>query len=295
MSLVDADRRRYPRRMKTFALIALCLAAGTALAADAADPVVLPGVVSTAATEIRLAISPDGRRMLWGSIGRDAAPGQLDIWERHRTGRTWSQPAPVPFNTDGEDFDPAFSPDGRRVYFHSDRPGGFGGTDIYVVDLDPATGAFSAPRNLGPNVNSAGAEWAPTPTADGRLIFASDGWGGFGRHDLFEVRLQGGRPVNLGAAINGPDEDFDAALSGDGRTLLFSSGVMTDEVAKVSLFASTHGPDGWSKRRPAGIGCSDFVNGAGFDPADRRRVFYAASCPGGEGRMDIHETRTPIR
>lgn len=264
-----------------------------ALAAPAADPVVLPGVVSTAASEIRLAISPDGTRMLWGSIGRDAERGQLDIWERHRVGDGWSAPAPVPFNTAGEDFDPAFSPDGQKVYFHSDRPGGFGGTDLYVVDLDAKTGAFGAPRNLGPGINSKGGEWAPTPTADGKLIFASDGWGGAGKHDLFEASLAGGKPVNLGPAVNGPGEDFDAALSPDGRTLLFSSGRMDSDDDKVSLFTSTRTAVGWSPRRPAGVGCADFANGAGFDPTTPGRVFYAAACPGGQGRMDIRETRLP--
>lgn len=275
--------------------LALAVLLATTVAGSASDPVVLPGVVSTAASEIRLAISPDGRRMLWGSVGRDAAPGQLDIWERHRQGQGWSTPAPAPFNTDGEDFDPAFSPDGRQVYFHSDRPGGLGGTDIYVVDLDPSTGAFGRPRNLGPGVNSPGAEWAPTPLADGRLIFASDGWGGFGRHDLFEVDLAGGAPRNLGPAINGPDEDFDAALTPKADAIVFSSGVMGEDLAKVGLFVSRLGPNGWTPRTPAGVGCSDFVNGAGFDPSNPDRFFYAARCPGGAGRMDIHETRTPTR
>jgi hypothetical protein len=278
--------------MKTFVLALLAFAATPALAAD---PSVLPGVVSTAASEIRLAISPDGRRMLWGSIGREAPPRQLDIWERHRVGDGWSTPKPVAFNTESEDFDPAFSPDGKQVYFHSDRPGGFGRTDIYVVDLDPATGAFGTPRNLGPDVNSKGAEWAPTPTADGRLVFASDGWGGFGKHDLFEVPLSGGKPQNLGAAINGPDEDFDAALTPNADAMVFSSGVMSDTVDKVSLYVSRLGPEGWSQRTPAGVGCSDFINGPGFDPSNPDRFYYAASCPGGQGRMDIHETRTPIR
>lgn len=276
--------------MRTLAVLVVCLA-GPAAAAE--DPVVLPGVVSTAASEIRLAISPDGARMLWGSIGRDAERGQPDIWERHRTAGGWSDPAPAPFNGPGEDFDPAFSPDGRQVYFHSERPGGFGGTDLYVVSLDPDTGVFGAPRNLGPRINSKGDEWAPTPTRDGRLIFASDGLGGAGRHDVFEARLAGGKPRNLGPAVNGPDEDFDAALSPDGRTLLFSSGRMDDGDAKVSLLTSRRTPAGWSPRKPAGVGCGAFVNGAGFDPADGGRVFYSAACPGGEGRMDIRETRLP--
>lgn len=114
---------------------------------------------------------------------------------------------------------------------------------------------LAPPRNLGPLINSKGEEWAPTPTAKGTSIFASAGWGGFGKHDLFEARLVAMRdpPRNLGAAINGPQKDFDAALSGKG--LAFSSS---------------------------------------FDPADSSRFFYAAKCAGGEGRMDIRETRTPI-
>jgi dipeptidyl aminopeptidase/acylaminoacyl peptidase len=275
----------------------LALSALLAMAANSAapDPVVLPGVVSTAASEIRLAISPDGRMMLWGSVGRDADRGQLDIWQRRRVGDGWSEPTPVPFNTPGEDFDPAFSPDGRQVYFHSDRPGGYGASDLYVVDLDPATGSFGAPRNLGPKINSKGAEWAPTPTPDGRLIFASDGWGGFGKHDLFVADLKGGKAENLGAAINGPDEDFDAAVAPDGQAMVFSSGTVSDDAEKVALFVSRLTAEGWSTRTPAGVGCSGFVNGPGFDPSNPDRFFYSARCEGGQGRMDIRETRSPIR
>lgn len=273
--------------------LALLLALAIATPALADDPVVLPGVVSTAASEIRLAISPDGRRMLWGSIGREAERGQLDIWERHRLGDGWSAPAPVPFNTAGEDFDPAFSSDGRQVYFHSDRPGGLGKTDIYVVDLDPASGRFGAPRNMGAGVNSKGAEWAPTPLPSGALLFASDGWGGYGRHDLFVANPVGERPRNLGPTVNGPDEDFDAALSPDGKILLFSSGLMNADDDKVRLFVSAWTGERWSPRKPAGIGCAEFVNGPSFDPTQPGRVLYSAACPSGPGRMDIRETHLP--
>ena len=114
---------------------------------------------------------------------------------------------------------------------------------------------LAPPRNLGLLINSKGEEWAPSPTAKGTLIFASDDRGGFGKHNLFEARLDAkrDRPRNPGPAINGPQEDFDAVLSGEG--LAFSSG---------------------------------------FDPADPSRFFYAAKYAGGEGRMDIRETRTPI-
>ena len=171
----------------------------------------------------------------------------------------------------------------------SDRAGGFGGTDVYMVDVDTATGAFGVPRNAGPAVNSKGDEWAPTPTARGTLIFSSDGWGGAGKHDLFEVEPgSSGNPHNLGRRINGPDEDFDAAVSPDGRTLVFSSGTMTDTTANVRLFRSRLTASGWSGRERLAIGCSDFLIGAAFARRRPDVLFYSASCPGGRGRMDIH-------
>ena len=269
--------------------------AAAALAASPVDPVVLPGAVSTAAAEVRIAWRPDGRQVLWGSIGRDGAADQEDVWEMHRIGETgWSPPARASFDTDAVEFDPAFSPDGREVYFHSDRPGGFGGTDLYVASVDPESGRFGPPHNLGPRINSAGDEWAPMPIGDGRLIFASDGWGGFGGHDLFEGRLDGAAPPrNLGSAINGPDEDFDAAVSPDGRTIVFSSGIMSDDAAQVRLHIANRTDDGWTPRMVLDVGCSDFVIGAAFDPRHPDRFYYAANCPGGLGRMDIHGAPLP--
>lgn len=258
--------------------------------APQADHVVQPGVISTAAAEVRIAYRPDGRQIVWGSIGRETDAGQQDIWEMHRTATGWSRPARASFDTDAVEFDPAFSQDSRHLYFDSDRAGGFGGTDVYVVDVDVKTNQFSAPRNVGPMVNSKGDEWAPTPTPRGSLVFASDGWGGAGKHDLFESDPQlAHAPRNLGPEVNGPDEDFDAALAPDGKTLVFSSGTMSDSAAHVRLFRSQYSGKGWTAREALAVGCSEFVIGSAF-AADRPGVlFYAAKCADGLGRMDIRE------
>jgi Tol biopolymer transport system component len=257
------------------------------------DVVFRPGFVSTAAAEVRIAFRPDGRQIVWGSIGRDGNADAQDIWESHQQATGWSTPAKVSFDTAAVEFDPAFSPDGTKLYFQSDRPGGFGGADIYVVDVLADTYDFSKPRNLGAGINTKGDEWAPTPTPDGNLIFSSDGWGGMGKHDLWEASLATTsnvkHPQNLGPGVNGPDEDFDATLDWDGHSLLFSSGTMDDSEVNVHLYRSVHGAGGWGPRELLSVGCSSFLLGASIDPRDRSHVYYAANCPGGQGRMDIRQ------
>ena len=122
-----------------------------------------------------------------------------------------------------------FNPDGTSVLWGSTNrpggPGGSGGDDLYAAAVDTATGRYGEARNLGPRVNSAGDEWAPVVSADGAtLLFATDGRGGKGLHDLFVSSREKGEwqePKPL-EAVNGPDEDFDGAFLSDGHTLVFT-------------------------------------------------------------------------
>ena len=128
------------------------------------------------------------------------------------------------------------------------------------------------------------------------MIFSSDGWGGEGRHDLLEGFPSSPRsPRNLGRSVNGPDEDFDAAISPDGKTLIFSSGTMSDTAASARLFRSLQTGSRWGTRERLDIGCSNFVIGAAFAANRPDVLYYAASCPGGLGRMDIHARHLPRR
>ena len=202
-----------------------------------------PGVASTDHSDIRLTISPDGRTALWFSRDRPGGPGGYDIWIARRTETGWSAATPVSFNSPGRDFDPAFSRDGRFVFFCSDRPGGIGKDDLYRVTVT-ATG-FGAPENLGPKVNSADSEYASMLSPDGRhLLFSSDRPGGAGRHDLYTARSKGrgfAAAAPLPGAINTPADEFDASFLADSRTLVFARAPsMKDD--RVGLFAATsHG------------------------------------------------------
>jgi hypothetical protein len=183
-----------------------------------------PHVASTQYSDARLTIAPDGRAALWFSRDRPGGAGGYDIWISRRGPQGWTATAPAPFNSPSRDFDPAYSADGRFVYFCSDRPGGLGADDLWRVRVEGA--GFGEPEHLGSNVNSSKNEWAPMLSPDGRtLLFSSDGLPGANRMDLFIARLNDGgfdAATPVPGAINTPADEFDATFLGDGRAVVFA-------------------------------------------------------------------------
>jgi outer membrane protein OmpA-like peptidoglycan-associated protein len=119
----------------------------------------------------------------------------------------------MPFNNDNyQTGHPVLNDKEDKLYFISDMPGGFGKTDIYVVDIYK-DGTYSEPKNLGPNVNTNGKEMFPFVDEFDVLYFSSDGYlDGFGDLDIYACNLRNGEPVtnakNIGMPINSYKDDF---------------------------------------------------------------------------------------
>lgn len=134
----------------------------------------------------------------------------LKIFESKYENGKWSEAKEMKFNDEGfSNGQACLSKDGQTMYFFSDRDGGFGGTDLYVCYK--SGNGWSAPINLGQNVNTEGNEQFPFLGEDGYLYFASNGHAGLGGMDVFSSEQIGEvwqSPLNLGAPINSSNDDF---------------------------------------------------------------------------------------
>ncbi len=161
-----------------------------------------------------IAISPDGNTIIY-SRGNSTSPRDLPettLFASYFRGSGFTQPIWLPVNEDEFWWNstPAFSPNGEELYFASNRPGGYGGIDLYKATL-LANGDFGNAVNLGPNINTPGNELFPRMAEDGKFFFASDGHPGYGKLDLFvaENDSDGNQVIkNLGENFNSTDDDF---------------------------------------------------------------------------------------
>ncbi|KRE93798.1 hypothetical protein ASG87_18085 [Frateuria sp. Soil773] len=184
----------------------------------------------------------------------------------------WSTPVDASFAGDGVEADPFITPDGKRLYFISNRSTDgekHKDLDIWTVDRG-SDGRWGEPRRLPAPVNSRGQEWFPRPAADGWLYFGSNRPGGFGKTDIWRARedSQGRwRVENLGKAVNTPGDEYEPLPSPDGKRLI----VMADG----GLYQSLRDGDGWAPRHSLGpaVNVNGSEIGAAFSPSGKSLLF----------------------
>jgi outer membrane protein OmpA-like peptidoglycan-associated protein len=171
-------------------------------------------------------ISPDGQKMLifMGSI---TDPGSL--FQISKSGDGWGKPGLIATSINTPKFlesTASITPDGKTIYFASDKAGGQGGLDIYKTTLQ-ANGTWSSAVNLGPAVNSKANEDAPFIHPDQKtLFFTSDGHNTMGGRDIFVTKLVHDKwttPENMGYPVNTTSNDNYFTLIADGTRAYFSS------------------------------------------------------------------------
>ncbi|MCW5899047.1 MAG: PD40 domain-containing protein [Flavobacteriales bacterium] len=187
------------------------------------------GPLNTAMHDATVGLSPDGRSMIIYRTHPNLVSG--DLYGSEYTNGKWTEPMLLTDRINSKHHEPSASiaPGGDEIYFTSDRPGGYGGRDIYRIRRLP-NGQWSLPLNLGPNVNTAHDEDAPFIHSDGvTLFFSSKGHNSMGGYDIFKTVLTDpdmngwSIPENMGYPLNTVNDDIYFCLSEDGLTGWFSS------------------------------------------------------------------------
>lgn len=178
-------------------------------------------------SESNLTLSPDGKILF---IYRDEGNG--DIYESTKgIDGKWSEPKALPgiINSSYRESSVSITPDGSTLYFASERPGGYGGSDIYLC-LKDSKGEWSRVKNLGGNINTERDEDGPFISFDAKtMYFSSQGHKGMGGFDIFKTTLlnsdknEWSEPENIGFPINSPDDDIYFSSSKDGKRWYYAS------------------------------------------------------------------------
>ena len=182
--------------------------------------------------------APDGKEVYWSTFF--GPPFRLLIMVMQNENGRWTAPQIAPFLDEHFSFNPVFSPDGRRLYFISNRPleknGKPGGFNNWYVERQGTD--WSEPKHHGPMVNS-NDDWGASIARDGTLYFASGRKGSMGATDIFRSRLVNGQytePVNLGANINTKAREIYPFVAPDESYLLFISNRSAGEYGGIDQY-----------------------------------------------------------
>jgi outer membrane protein OmpA-like peptidoglycan-associated protein/tetratricopeptide (TPR) repeat protein len=174
-------------------------------------------------------LSTDGKIMFFTGCDRSDGLGKCDIYFSRRVGDKWNQPINLgkPINTKYSEKQPSISPDGKTLYFSSNRPGGKGSMDIWASTLTDS-GYWGNPVNLGDSINTRGNETSPYIHFDNQtLYFSSDSLPGMGSFDIFLSRRnkngKWGIPQNLGYPINTSKKEEGFIVNAAGNWAYFAS------------------------------------------------------------------------
>ncbi len=174
-------------------------------------------------------VSPNNRYLFFTSCNQKGGQGSCDLYYALIREGELSSPKNLGsvVNSGSWDSQPSFSSDGKSLFFASKRPGGYGGSDIWISELDE-NGRFQKPFNAGDKINTKGDEMAPLIHYDAKtLYFSSNGHIGMGGFDLFiskrELNGNWQYPINLGYPLNTEGDEINLIVAPDGTSAYISS------------------------------------------------------------------------
>ena len=266
-------------------LLTLSLTAKAQITPPDRPSVFMENVVSTNLNERDMAIAPDGNEMFYTIQANQHALSTI-IRLKKLSNNKWSEPEVASFSGKYSDLEPAYSPDGKKLYFSSNRPAeGSNPKDFDIWYVENVNGQWSEARNIGAPVNTKANEFYPCVTAAGNIYFTAEYDNNVGKEDIYISHWVNGNyiaPVPLDTAVNSKLWEFNAFVTADDRYIIFTSYGRKDDQGGGDLYISIKSDEGkWTPAKRLSSINSNKLDYCPFVTFDQKAFFFTS------GRHDL--------
>jgi len=237
-------------------------------------------VISTGLSERDFALSPGGNEIFY-TLQSPQGVFQTILHISKQANGSWSKPVVAPFAGKYSDLEPAFSPDGKKVFFSSNRP--VTGTEIKDFDIwvvEKQNDAWGEPKNIGAPVNTTADEFYPSITKSGNLYFTAAYKNAVGKEDIYLAKWENGKynePAPMDTAINSRTYEFNAFVSPNEDFIIFTSYGRKDDKGRGDLYMSTKDASGkWQAAKNLSSLNSDKLDYCPFVSFDKKILFFTS-------------------
>lgn len=239
-----------------------------------------PGIISDEYGNRDMAISPAGDELFYTIQYRSGFAFSVIMYSRKQNGK-WTAPEVAFFSGQYNDEEPAFSPEGNKLYFSSNRPvSGTGKKDYDIWYVSKEKNGWSEPRNMGSPVNTSKDEFYPSIAKSGNIYFTRQVEGK--DEDIVVCKFWNNAydtAISLPAAINSTGAEFNAFVDPDEKYILFTGYKRKGNIGSGDIFISKRGNNGeWQEAKNLG----EKINGQGntycpYISPDKKYFFFTSS------------------
>lgn len=226
------------------------------------------------------ALSPDGTELFY-TLQSPQGIFQTIVFCKKGSSGLWSKPEIAPFSGKYSDLEPAFSGDGKCLYFSSNRPTqGIKPKDFDIWVVNKENGVWGEPKNLGPPVNTSQDEFYPSVARNGNLYFTAAYETATGKEDIFMAKYENGlyhRPIPLDTSVNSKTYEFNAFISPDEDYIIFTSYGRKDDKGRGDLYMSVKNTAGeWLPARNLAMLNSEKLDYCPYVSPDKKILFFTS-------------------
>jgi Tol biopolymer transport system component len=237
-------------------------------------------IISTNLYERDMALSPDGKEIFYTLQSPLGILSTIMYMRKTESGQ-WSLPVVAPFSGHYSDMEPTFRPDGKAIYFVSNRPlTGDSAKDFDIWIVEKNRQGWAKPVNLGSPVNTSENEFYPSIAASGNLYFTANYPRGKGKEDIYLAKWEHdhwSEPVSLDTGVNSALYEFNAFVSPEEDYIIFSSFGRKDDHGRGDLYISFKSADGsWKPAKNLALINSEKLDYCPFVSFDKKIFFFTS-------------------